>query len=87
MLDLTTKVLWVMLYMYVVIYHTFTGACVEQEPGDTCENYSSLVRSQGRCRDLTGCEHIVEPTEGACPICGKWLCTYITIKLCIIHST
>ena len=59
-----------MLYILVVILHTFTGACVEPEAGDLCKDYSARVQSQGRCRNLTGCEHIVQPTDGACPICG-----------------
>ena len=47
----------------------YAGDCEEGLAEELLDAFCERVR-RTRCTNLTGCESIVQPTDGCCPICG-----------------
>ena len=57
----------------------YMGECVDPTEGETVEAVCERVRQDDRCTyNSDNCDFPVEPEDGCCPICGKYICGDIT---------
>ena len=52
----------------------YRGPCedVESDEDDTPATRCQMVRSRNMCSNITGCDRMVMPSDGCCPVCGKY---------------
>ena len=47
------------------------GACLDSLVDETIDSLCERVKKRQHCKIPKGCKHMIKPTDGCCPVCGK----------------